>query len=384
MLAIRAMRNANIEAVSVMQDVATGALVVFAASRPAKLDVSTQVLPRALSKVFLAASGWDRKQPDLLDIRVASLLQCTISLAWAEEVAPCPFHDHIHPTGAMEGARCYIAGAAYPPGRPLSWRTVFRFSRAERSPLRRHSGVRRRTGLDHQHLVPSNWVTCTTSLAILSALPRRLFLVPASPARRHGPHAPRLTLTQPGIRLRAVPGQPHLVRGARFRSRTGFMCSPDNGISTCWPPPAFSSSSPYRFDNRLVLSLALSSLAGWFGLTISALAVTPVCAAGSRVPAICHSLQLDHRRRWGHAPAPRPSKRIFFGAYLNIAANVLFWALLSPGSSIGRGYSRVACRSPRRLWRMSRLGPRPRGSFPSSPTPPFTDMWALVRSSSAI
>ena len=80
MLAIRAMRNANIEAVSVMQDVATGALVVFAASRPAKLDVSTQVLPRALSKVFLAASGWDRKQPDLLDIRVASLLQCTISL----------------------------------------------------------------------------------------------------------------------------------------------------------------------------------------------------------------------------------------------------------------------------------------------------------------
>jgi hypothetical protein len=32
MLAIRAMRNANIEAVSVMQDVATGALVVFAAS----------------------------------------------------------------------------------------------------------------------------------------------------------------------------------------------------------------------------------------------------------------------------------------------------------------------------------------------------------------
>jgi len=25
----------------------------------------------------------------------------------------------------------------------------------------------------------------------------------------------------------------------------------------------------YRFDNRFVLSLALSSLAGWFGLTIS-------------------------------------------------------------------------------------------------------------------
>lgn len=65
-VAIDAMRKRGLEAVSVMQDVSTGALVVFAASEPSKLDVSTRVLPLSLCKVFLAASWWDHKQPDLL------------------------------------------------------------------------------------------------------------------------------------------------------------------------------------------------------------------------------------------------------------------------------------------------------------------------------
>ena len=65
-VAIDAMRKRSLEAVSVMQDVSTGALVVFAASEPSKLDVSTQVLPLSLCKVFLAASWWDHGQPDLL------------------------------------------------------------------------------------------------------------------------------------------------------------------------------------------------------------------------------------------------------------------------------------------------------------------------------
>ncbi|HYM12309.1 MAG TPA: penicillin-binding transpeptidase domain-containing protein [Bryobacterales bacterium] len=66
-LAAGAMRSSRLEAVSVMQDVGSGALVVFAASQPSALDVSTQVLPLSLSKVFLAASWWDHKQPDLLE-----------------------------------------------------------------------------------------------------------------------------------------------------------------------------------------------------------------------------------------------------------------------------------------------------------------------------
>jgi hypothetical protein len=80
----------------------------------------------------------------------------------------------------------------------------------------------------------------------------------------------------------------------------------------------------YRFDNRFVLSLALSSLAGWFGLTISrwpshqdatyrqyALLYGVLVGAGG---AILQRIKL---------------KAHFFSTYLNIAANVLFWAILS-------------------------------------------------------
>ncbi len=80
----------------------------------------------------------------------------------------------------------------------------------------------------------------------------------------------------------------------------------------------------YRFDNRFVLSLALSSLAGWFGLAIShwpshqdaayrqyALVYCLLIAGGGAL--------LQHRGVKPH----------FFGTYLNIAANVAFWALLS-------------------------------------------------------
>lgn len=64
LVAIHAMGQANVDAVIVMQDVSSGALVVFAASEPSRLDVSTAVLPLSLSKIFLAASWWDHKEPD--------------------------------------------------------------------------------------------------------------------------------------------------------------------------------------------------------------------------------------------------------------------------------------------------------------------------------
>ncbi|HLW75878.1 MAG TPA: hypothetical protein VKS01_02815, partial [Bryobacteraceae bacterium] len=80
----------------------------------------------------------------------------------------------------------------------------------------------------------------------------------------------------------------------------------------------------YRFDNRFVLSLALSSLAGWFGLAIShwprhqdadyrqyAILYSVIIGCGG---AILWRLRL---------------KAHFFGTYLNLAANVLFWAVLS-------------------------------------------------------
>jgi hypothetical protein len=80
----------------------------------------------------------------------------------------------------------------------------------------------------------------------------------------------------------------------------------------------------YRFDNRFVLSLALSSLAGWFGLTIShwpshqdaafRLYALVYCLVVGTVGAILERLKL---------------KAHFFTTYMNVTANVLFWAILS-------------------------------------------------------
>ena len=89
----------------------------------------------------------------------------------------------------------------------------------------------------------------------------------------------------------------------------------------------------YRFDNRFVLSLALSSLAGWFGLTISHWPSHQ--DAEYRQCAILFSLIVGGAgallRRGG-------LKRHFFGTHLNLAANVLLCALLSGVFSRG-GYS---------------------------------------------
>ena len=80
----------------------------------------------------------------------------------------------------------------------------------------------------------------------------------------------------------------------------------------------------YRFDNRFVLSLALSSLAGWYGLTISRWPSNQ--DAAYRQYAVLYSLTVAGA---GAALERRGLKPHFFGTYLNIAANVLFWALLS-------------------------------------------------------
>ena len=80
----------------------------------------------------------------------------------------------------------------------------------------------------------------------------------------------------------------------------------------------------YRFDNRFVLSLALSSLAGWFGLTISHWRVRQNSVY--RQYGVLYSLVVAtvgvgmERRGW------RPH---FLGTYLHVATNVFFWAVLS-------------------------------------------------------
>src|SRR5271165_3448465 len=88
----------------------------------------------------------------------------------------------------------------------------------------------------------------------------------------------------------------------------------------------------YRFDNRFVLSLALSSLAGWFGLTISRWPFHQDAAYRQYALLYCLLVGLG-----GAFLQRRGIKPHFFGTYLNIAANVGFWALLS-GVFIREGY----------------------------------------------
>ena len=80
----------------------------------------------------------------------------------------------------------------------------------------------------------------------------------------------------------------------------------------------------YRFDNRFVLSLALSSLAGWFGLTIS--------HWPSHQDATYRQYALLYCLLIGVAGAVLQRLKLkshFLTTYLNVAANVLFWAVVS-------------------------------------------------------
>jgi len=62
--ALQIMRAKRVEAITVIQEVGTGAVFVFAASQPSDLDVTTPVNPLSLSKLLLCASWWDHDQPD--------------------------------------------------------------------------------------------------------------------------------------------------------------------------------------------------------------------------------------------------------------------------------------------------------------------------------
>jgi len=80
----------------------------------------------------------------------------------------------------------------------------------------------------------------------------------------------------------------------------------------------------YRFDNRFVLSLALSSLAAWFGLTISHLPSHQ--DEIYRRYALLYGLVVGSS---GVVLRRRGVKPHFLGTYLHIVANVVFWAVLS-------------------------------------------------------
>ena len=83
----------------------------------------------------------------------------------------------------------------------------------------------------------------------------------------------------------------------------------------------------YRFDNRFVLSLALSTLAGWFGVRVSEFPLLQLFGGSSlRAYALAYGGLVAVAGTGLHRAGVKPH---FLEAYLHIAANVLFIALLS-------------------------------------------------------
>lgn len=80
----------------------------------------------------------------------------------------------------------------------------------------------------------------------------------------------------------------------------------------------------YRFDNRFVLSLALSTLAGWFSLRLSNF--PDVSGPSLRASALIYGCLVA---LCGTALYRAGIKKHFLEAYLQVAANVLFVALVS-------------------------------------------------------
>jgi len=80
----------------------------------------------------------------------------------------------------------------------------------------------------------------------------------------------------------------------------------------------------YRFDNRLVLSLALSTLAAWFGVKISRFDL--ISNDSLRAAAIGYGLIVSGG---GLLLAHQGIKKHFLETYLHVGSNVLFVALVS-------------------------------------------------------
>jgi hypothetical protein len=80
----------------------------------------------------------------------------------------------------------------------------------------------------------------------------------------------------------------------------------------------------YRFDNRFVLSLALSTLAAWFGFKLNRLGIRS--ADSLRISALTYGALVAGTGAWFHRLA---IKRHFLETHLHVAATAVFVALVS-------------------------------------------------------
>jgi hypothetical protein len=83
--ALQLIRSSNLDAITVMQDVGTGSLVVFAASQPEKLDVSTAVLLFSPVKLLVAAIWWDNERAKNLRLANRAQLLTDSIVSWNDD-----------------------------------------------------------------------------------------------------------------------------------------------------------------------------------------------------------------------------------------------------------------------------------------------------------
>ena len=75
--ALEIMQANKLEAITVVQEVQTGALITFAASEPDRLDVTTPLMPLSTVKLMLASSWWNHDQPEDPKLRDAPPMSVT-------------------------------------------------------------------------------------------------------------------------------------------------------------------------------------------------------------------------------------------------------------------------------------------------------------------
>jgi hypothetical protein len=106
---------------------------------------------------------------------------------------------------------------------------------------------------------------------------------------------------------------------------------------TLLPASALFFALAYRFDNRLVLSLGLSSLGAWFGVRVTHFGLR--FDGSLRVPAVIYGGLVAAS---GTALYRAGIKRHFFETCLHVAANVLFVALVSGAAQRAGGVASAA------------------------------------------
>ena len=220
----------------------------------------------------------------------------------------------------MERARHPLARPTLPPRRPLPQLPLLPLPRTKSPPLRRHPRLRRRPRLDRHHLLPTTRRRPHPNRPLRH--PSRLLLVHLLPTPLPGPQK---EIPSPNLLFDYVLYLGSLVWSVEL----AYLENRFHLLSGQWDLYLLATAAlyfllAYRFDNRFVLSLALSSLAAWFGLTISH--IPSHQDATYRQYAIVYSLFIGAAGAITHRRSLKPH---FFGTYLNIAANVLFWALLS-------------------------------------------------------